>query len=337
MTAQRGKWCLGAGALAALIGASCRVPYAPLTPHAASVGNISASVVRVGEQTLGPALVVVQVKFASSDIPAIGDVWLAPRGGARCQAGVRAVAVGPDPWFGWPGVREMSFRRDEVDAIGLMAAVPTVIDLDILPSSLTGERRCLRLPVAEAQHRPEWAAPSRWFLGTGVQSVFPRGGAYADVGYGFLVDLHGGIWVGPARLRLDWLFGQSRTPRPPPAGYDSIVAELLGGALSLELFPIRVGGIGLGVNVGYEWLFTDFHAEQGRNEWDEYHVRGPRGPRVMLRIGGVPSPSRWPGFSNRKDGWAMSLDLIAARWSGLDAPPATRVGIGISMDTGYWW
>lgn len=313
MTAQRGNWCLGTSALASLVVASCRVPYAPLAPHAASVDNISASVVRVGEQTLGPPHVIVQVKFAGGDVPAIGDVWLAPRASAPCQTGARAVAVGPDAWFAWPDVREMAFPRNEVDARGLMFGVPTVIDLDILPSSLAGERRCLRLPVAEAQPRPEWAASSRWFLGTGVQSVHPQGGAYADIGDGFLIDLHGGIWVGPARLRLDWLFGQSGTPRPPPAGYDSIVAELLGGALSLELFPIRMGRFGLGLNVGYEWLFTNFHAEQDGNEWDEYDFSGPRGPRAMLRLGRVPSPSRWPGFSNRKDGWAISVDLIAAR------------------------
>jgi hypothetical protein len=337
VTAQRGTWWLGAGLLASLAGASCRVPYAPVTPHAASTDGISASVVRVGEESLGRPLLLVQVKFAGGDAPAIGDAWLAPRDSPPCQTGVRAVGVRPDVWFAWPDVREMEFPGPEVDQSGLMAAVPTVIDLDILPSSLAGERRCLRLPVAEAQPAPEWTARSRGFFGAGFQLVRPRGGAYGDVGDGFLADLHGGVWVGPARLRLDWLFGESRTPRPPPAGYDSISAQLLGGALSLELFPIRAGRFGLGLNAGYEWLFTDFHATMNRNETDEYRFRGPRGPRVMLRLARVPPPPRWPGFSNRKDGWAISLDLIAARWSGLGPPPATVVGIGMSLDTGYWW
>jgi hypothetical protein len=336
VTKQRGSWwLLGAGLLAALIGASCRVPYRPLTPHAGAAEGISASVVRIGEEPLGRPLVLVQVKFPGGEIRPIGDAWLAPAGSPRCQVGVRAVGARPDHLFAWPDVREMEFPQEAVDQGGLMLWVPTVIDLDILPENVAGTRRCLRLPVAEAQPRPEWAAPSRWFLGTGVQSVNVRGGAYGDVGAGFLMGFYGGVWVGPARLRLDWLFGQSRTPRPPPPGYDSIHAETLGGALSLELFPIRFGRFGLGLNAGYEWLFTDFHAEMGRTESDEYRFSGPRGPRVMLRLARVPAPPRWPGFSNRKDGWAISLDLIAARWLG--PPPATEIGIGLSADTGYWW
>jgi hypothetical protein len=317
--------------------ASCRVPYRPITPHAASAGGISASVSRIGESPVGRPLVVVNVKFEGGEIPPIGDAWLAPRGSPSGQAGVPAVGSRPDDWFAWPDVRQFEFPADAVDGSGLMLAVPTVIDLDILPKDLAGERHCLRLPVVEAQPAPEWTAPSRWFLGYGLQALRVRGGAYGDVGDGFLIDIHGGIWVGPARLRLDWLFGESRTPRPPPPGYDSLHAQTLGGALSVELFPIRFGRFGLGIGAGYEWLMTDFHADMGSTEFDEYHFRGPRGPRVMLRLARVPPPPRWPGFSNRKDGFAVSIDLIAARWSGLGPPPATVIGIGLSADTGYWW
>jgi len=347
VTAQRGTWCLGAGLLAVSFLASCRVPYRPLTPHtgatggtmpnASGPGEISAAVVRIGEETLGRPLVVVQVKFAGGEIPPMGDAWLAPRDSPPCQAGVKAVGARPDIWFAWPDVRQLEFPTEAVDQAGLMVSVPTVIDLDILPAAPAGERRCLRLPVAAAQPQPEWVAPSRWFFGTGFQTVNVRGTAYGDVGDGFLVDLHGGVWVGPLRLRLDWLAGGSSTPRPPPAGYDRIDVEIIGSALSLEMFPIRVGRFGLGLNAGYEWLMADFHAQMGSTEADAYRFSGPRGPRVMVRLARVPAPPRWPGFANRKDGWALSVDLIAARWSGLGPPPATEVGIGVSMDTGYWW
>lgn len=337
MTAQRGRRWLGAGLLAPLILASCRTPYAPLTPHTASADGVTASVIRVGEESLGKPVTIVEVKFAGGELPPLGDAWLAPRGSPPCETGVKAVGVHPDAWFAWPNVREIAFPGDVVEQSGLMRAVPTVIDVDILPSSLAGARRCLRLPVAEAQPQPEWIAPSRWFLGMNVQTVHPVGGAYADIGNGLLIDFYGGVVVGPARLRLEWLFGQSRTTRPPPAGFDEVNAVFLGGALALEMFPIRLGSFGLGLNAGYQWLLTDFNASVGSNEWNEYRYGGPRGPRVMLRLARVPPPPRWPGFSNRKDGWAMSVDLIAARWSGLGPPPATTIGIGIGMDTGYWW
>jgi hypothetical protein len=291
----------------------------------------------VGEQRGGPPLVVVQVQFPDGEAPPLGNAWLAPRGSPPCRSGVEASAMMPDLLFGRPGLRELQFRQDQAERAGLMLAVPTVLDVDVLPGSLAGARRCLRLPVAEAEPRPEWTAPASFFLGAGVQTARPLGGAYADVGAGVLVDIYGGVWLGPARLRLDWLFGESSSPRAPPAGYDSLTAQLIGGALSVELFPVRAGRFGLGFNAGYEWLFTDFHAERGSAEWDEYHYAGPRGPRAMLRLGLVPAPPRWPGFSNQRDGWVLGVDLIAARWSGLGEPSRTVLGLGISADTGYWW
>jgi hypothetical protein len=33
----------------------------------------------------------------------------------------------------------------------------------------------------------------------------------------------------------------------------------------------------------------------------------------------------------------MGLEMSVARWTGPDQLAATFVGLGISVDTGYWW
>ena len=247
-----------------------------------------------------------------------------------------ALENGPEPLSGDPTIRALDFDRAAVEAAGLVGRIPTVVDVDLLPTDLAGPRLCLRLPLTDASAPPAWSARSRWFLGMQLRMIVPVAGAHDEIGDGVLFGLYGGAWLGPARLRLDWLFGETSTEHPSPVSYGRAVVQLLGGAASVEWFPLRLAGFGLGANVGYEWLYADFYASAGGQEWNEYRS-GPRGPRAMLRLARVPRAPSWPGFSNRKDGWAAGVDLTVARWTGPDALDATFLGIGVGLDTGYWW
>jgi hypothetical protein len=329
------------GALALALGA-CRVPYRPLTPRAASVDGISAAVVKLSDSgqvaSVGGSIsqVAAMLEFAGQQAPPLAGAWLAPEGSPPCSAGVRALENSPDPFSSLKTHRQLTFDRTEIEAAGLLEHVPTVLDVDVLPADLAGPRRCLRLPLTDATARPAWAARSRWFLGTELRLIAPVSGVHDEIGTGGVFGIYGGWWLGPVRLRLDWEFGEASTAHPGPAGYSKPVAELLGGAAAVEWFPLRVGHIGLGANVGYEWLFTDFAANMGKLETNEYGS-GPRGPRATLRLARVPAAPTWPGFWNRKDGWAAGFDLSVARWTGPGGLAATFVGIGVGLDTGYWW
>jgi hypothetical protein len=317
---------------------ACRVPYRPLTPREASVDGISAAVEKLSDAGDPAPRIVAAVRFtgAGAAAPPLASAWLAVEGSPRCASGARALANGPDPWSADSAVRDLTFDRATVDESGLVGREPTVLDLDVLPFALDGPRLCVRVPLTDASARSAWSARTRWFLGTGLRLIAPVTGAHDELGDGVVFGLYGGVWLGPARLRLDGEFGQTSTAHPVPAGFGRPVAELLGGAASVEWFPLRLGHLGLGGNIGYEWLYSDFNATMGGAEWNEYRS-GPRGPRAMLRVARVPSAPRWPGFSNRRDGWAVGLDLSVARWTGPGALAATFVGLGVGLDTGYWW
>lgn len=153
---------------------------------------------------------------------------------------------------------------------------------------------------------------------------------------GALFSLGGGVWVGPVRLRLDWLVGEAGTGRAPPAGYGNPGATLLGGDAAAEIFPIHVGHLGLGAQLGYEYLATDFHSQQGTSENDVYYG-GPRGPRVALRVAHLPEPHAWPGWEARPDHWSMGIDLFVARWTGVPGLAPMRYGIAFTGEWGRWW
>jgi hypothetical protein len=331
-------------ALGALMLGACRVPYHPVTPREAATDGVSAGVVKVSVGGFPKPQLAAFVRFgagfvggfAAPPAPPLAAAWLAPEGSPRCAAGVRALENGSDPFSSEGTTRELTFDGSAVEAAGLIGRTPTVLDVEVLPTELAGPRRCLRLPLADATPEPAWAARSRWFLGTSLRLIAPAAGAHDDVGDGALFSFYGGVWLGPARLRLDWLIGDASTQHPSPTGYGRAEAELLGGAASIEWFPLRAGAFGLGVNLGYEWLRADFHATAGNNEWDDYAF-GPRGPRAMLRFARVPKAPTWPGFWNRRDGWAAGIDLSVARWTGPGSLAATFVGVGVGIDTGYWW
>jgi hypothetical protein len=322
--------------LGALALGACRVPYRPVTPRAASADGTSAAVVKLSDAGYPLPQIAAFVQFADPQAPPLAAAWLAPEGSPRCSAGVHALENGPDPFSSERSRRELTFDRAAVEASGLVGHEPTVLDVDVLPADLAGPRRCLRLPLTDATAQPAWAARSRWFLGTGLRMITPVAGTHDAIGDGAVFSIYGGWWLGPARLRLDWEFGETSTAHPGPVGYSKPVAELLGGAAALEWFPLRVGSFGLGANLGYEWLFTDFAASMGKQEWNEYRT-GPRGPRAMLRLARVPAAPHWPGFWNRKDGWAAGFDFTIARWTGPDGLAATFFGVGVGLDTGYWW
>jgi hypothetical protein len=330
--------------LGALALGACRVPYRPLTPREAAVDGLKARVQKLAESGYPAPKVFASVRFdtgsaagaAGPQAPPIASAWLAPEGSPRCSAGVKALENGAEPLSGDRAVRVLGFDRAAVDAAGLVGGVPTVLDVDMLPTDLGGPRLCLRLPVTDATAAPAWSARSRWFLGMQLRMLAPVAGAHDELGNGALFSFYGGVWLGAVRLRLDWLFGETSTEHPAPPGYGRPEAELLGGAASVEWFPLRLGGFGLGANVGYEWLWTDFAANAGTQEWNEYRF-GPRGPCAMLRLARVSRAPAWPGFSNRNDGWAAGVDFTVARWQGPGGLDATFVGIGVGLDTGYWW
>jgi hypothetical protein len=315
----------------ALLTTGCWVAYHP----AVAVAPVAGAHV-TGVDTFGPR---VSVDVAPGTEPGqrIGDGRLTTPDLPPCASGVPASEQYPRAVHA--DQRSFDFDTGTVARAGLLARAPTLIDVDLLPAELGGTRRCLRLPVTSAgasAAAPEWVAFPRWFISTSLRTVGTGSGANA-VEAGALVSFGGGIWAGPVRLRLDWLFGEARTNRPPPPGFSTSRVQLLGGAAAAELFPLQIGPWAAGLQLGYEYLAVDFHSEAGSSSNDVYQARGAMGPRAALRLARLPWPRRWPGFRARHDAWSLAVDLYVARWTGVDGLAPMRYGIAFGAEVGKWW
>jgi hypothetical protein len=326
----------GTGRLAFLLATAvacsgCLVVYHPTRPHEAADDGVAARV-----RTLDSIGGSVQVAVALNAPPAyrIASAWLTGPGASPCSGGTAASSQGPGALHAED--RLLAFALRSSDTADLAQGRPSMMDLDLVPGDPSAARRCLRVPLTDGTADPQWQAWPRWFAALGLRIIESpsdtdpiRGGA--------LFSLGGGVWVGPVRLRLDWLVGEAGTGRAPPPGYGNAGAALLGGDAAAEIFPIHIGQLGIGAQLGYEYLATDFHAQQGTNESDVYDAHGPRGPRVALRIVRLPEPHPWPGFRARPDHWSMGIDLFAARWTGLPGLAPMRYGIAFTGEWGRWW
>jgi hypothetical protein len=317
--------------LAAISASGCWVAYRPTAPRAASTNEIKADVVSV--DTLGSALSV----NVLLDLPPqhrAADAWLTSPATRPCQDGVPARAHAP----GALRLRERDFEFD-VDAVtgaGLLTSEPMVLDLMVLPAALSGARQCLRVPITTGNGREEWRAFPGWFLAMGLRHLATPSRA-STIESGTLISLGAGAFIGPLRLRVDWLFGEAGTNRPPPAGYQSMTAQLLGAGVAVEVFPLRFGAWGLGFQVGGEYLATDYHASESGDSHDTYVFHGPFGPRAGLRLARLPWPRSWSGFRARPDSWSMGIDLFVSRWFGLDGVAPIHYGFAVGGEWGRWW
>jgi len=309
----------------------CFVAYHPTRPHQAVSDGVAARV--VGVDTIAN-VADVHVAMDGWPVPRIANAWLTTPATAPCSGGATPSSQSPSALHA--NERVLAFSLGVEGAGGLLRYFPTVIDLDLVPADPAAPRRCQRIAVTDAAGDVEWKAWPRWFTAAGMRVVGAPLAADPIRGV-LLVSFGGGVWVGPVRLRLDWLVGGAGTSRPPPSGYDHPSAELIGGDVAAEIFPIHVGVLGVGVQAGYEYLATDFHAQQGSSENDVYDGHGPRGPRVALRMALLPHPRGWPAFQARPDHWSMGIDLFAARWTGLPGLAPMRYGVALSGEWGRWW
>jgi hypothetical protein len=325
-----GRRALVASASFALAG--CFVAYHPTRPREVAANGVAARVTTV--TTLGDvAEVNVALKTPAGERTA--NAWLTTPATAPCSGGAPATSMSPGELHA--DERVLDFRQSAINAAGLFQNVPTVVDLDLAPGDPAGTRRCLRVPVADAAGGVEWRAWPRWFLAAGVRVIAGPPSA-GPIERALLVSFGGGIWLGPLRLRADWLVGQARTDRLPPPGYGDSNAQLIGGDVGAEIFPVHAGELGIGVQVAYEYLATDFNAARpDGSASDVYDGRGPQGPRVALRIARLPEPQSWPSFRARPDHWSLGIDLFAARWFGLPGVASTRYGIALDAEWGRWW
>jgi hypothetical protein len=311
--------------------AGCFVAYHPTSPHDAYGDGVGAHIRAI--DTFGDLAEITTLVRAPQGYR-VGGAWLTTPAAAPCTGGATASSQSPGAIHA--DDRVLRFDLETTPAAGLLRASPTVMDLDLVPSDPTGARQCLRVPVTDGTNDVQWKARPRWFAAIGLRIIAAPPGVDPIRG-GTLVSFGGGAWLGPVRLRLDWLFGEAGTSQAPPPGYGNPTAQLIGGDVAAEMFPIHLGELGIGAQVGYEYLATDFNSQQGTNENDDYDGRGPRGPRVALRIARLPDPRGWSAFQARPDHWSMGIDLFAARWTGLPGLTPMRYGIAFSGEWGRWW
>jgi hypothetical protein len=311
----------------------CFVAYHPTRPHQTASDGVTARIVSL-DTIANVAEMNVAVGASAQPPVRAANAWLTTPAARPCSGGATPSSESPGALRA--DERVLSFDLRAPAAAGLLGALPTVLDLDLVPGDPAAARRCLRVSVSDPASGVEWEAWPRWFVATGLR-VVGAPPASDPIHGGVLFSFGGGVWVGPVRLRLDWLVGEAGTDRPPPTGYGDARAQLIGGDAAAEIFPIHVGWLGVGVQAGYEYLATDFHAQQGSNESDSYDGHGPRGPRVALRIARLPAPRGWPAFRARPDHWSIGVDLFAARWTGLPGLAPMRYGIAIGGEWGRWW
>jgi hypothetical protein len=325
----------GIGRRAFLLAASvacggCLVVYHPTRPHEATADDVAARV-----RTIDSVGNSIQVAVALSAPPAyrIGSAWLTNPEASPCFGGTAVSSQSPGALHAED--RLLAFNLGSSETADLDQGHPVVMDLDLIPGDPSAARRCLRLPLTDGTADVQWRAWPRWFAAMGLR-IMESPSDTDPIRGGALFSLGGGVWVGPVRLRLDWLVGGAGTGRPPPPGYGNASATLIGGDAAAEIFPIHVGRLGIGAQLGYEYLATDFQSQQGSNENNAYG-NGPRGPRVALRIAHLPEPHAWPGFQTRVDHWSMGIDLFVARWTGLPGLAPMRYGIAFTGEWGRWW
>jgi hypothetical protein len=309
----------------------CVVAYHPVRHHEAWNEGVAARIT-----SLDTVDNLVQISIATRGPPGqrIANAWLTTPATTPCTGGVSPSSLAAGALHADERIAAFDLRAPA--AAGLFLQSPTVIDLDFVPGDPAGPRRCLRIGVTDAAPEVEWKAWPRWFVATGLRVIGAPSGPDPVHG-GVLFAFGGGVWLGPMRLRLDWLFGEADTSRVPPPGYVEPKAQLIGGDAAVEIFPLHVGWLGVGLQAGYEYLATDFSSQRGSSENDVYDGHGPRGPRVALRLARIPKPRHWPSFSARPDHWSIGLDLFAARWTGLPDLAPMRYGVALSGEWGRWW
>jgi hypothetical protein len=311
--------------------AGCLVTYHPTRPREAADDGVTARVRTI--DGVGNA-VAVAVTLSAPPAYRIGSAWLTNPAASPCSGGTSAAQQNPGALHAED--RLLAFTLQSPERADLDRGRPLAMDLDLVPGDPSAPRRCLRVPLTDGTSEIQWRAWPRWFVAMGLRVIASPSDSDPIRG-GALFSLGGGVWVGPVRLRLDWLVGGAGTGRPPPPGYGNPSATLIGGDAAAEMFPIHLGRwTGIGFQLGYEYLATDFHSEQGSNENDVYG-NGPRGPRLALRIAHLAEPPAWPGFQARRDHWSMGIDLFVARWTGLPGLAPMRYGIAWTGEWGRWW
>jgi hypothetical protein len=232
-------------------------------------------------------------------------------------------------------VAVFTFSGTEVEASGLFRVHDAALDLPIFPADPSLSPRCLRVPLQGLARGTEWRA-SPYLVGLELRlHFFPKPLPNYD-SFAFLIGLPQGIWINGWRLVVSFgggLVGErgvvataGALPRAPSVG-------ILGGAFEVgHLLGVR-GHLGLDMQFGYDVLGTVApNPSQRPAEAAAYHHAILHGPRLSLRLLGVPRPPGWQGFAAPPDAWSFGLAAYAGVWCQGTALTAAAPFVGFALE-----
>jgi hypothetical protein len=278
--------------------------YLPLEPHHARTDQVDAEITRVRAsqfwQVLHPTVAVTaraplrvdSAKLADAGEAPCSDGLLAARTPLRLDAGESAL--------------ELTFSGPALGPGGWLASRPAAVDLQ-LRSDLVSGGDCVRLPLVNTATSAEWEYPSfGWSLGLGARLVVPTQ-AMGDLvgGWGGVLPIRLGHWLGPVRLSAELLVGRMGAA---DTSRDRHV-NLLGIAAVAGVPLARGPRAALSLDAGYDLL--DAQGGPRRVEDPAPHTL-LHGPRAALRLDLLTPPNQLPGFRGQPPRGSLSFELFAA-------------------------